>query len=144
LLFGAREGADLVEAFGGALVQDLSRLAAGLGRDRGDLAAVLDAVFQDLLDVIGVLGDAVLARPRLRHIAPQRREPLEGLTRQLDLMLGERLHAGHRGLVGLAQRLDVAALRRPYRLDIERLKAEIGKHLGHVEIEWVGASISHG
>src|SRR5437667_459357 len=56
---------------------------------------------------------------------------------------GARLHAFDGELVGLAQRLDVAALRRPYGLDIEWPVAEIGKHLGHVEIEKVGTSISH-
>src|SRR5712691_5326920 len=139
----ARQGAHLVEAFVGALVQDLGGLGAGLGRDRGDLAAVLHALFQHLLHVFGVLGDPVLGRGRRCQVAPQRREPLEGLARQLDMTLGDRLHALDGELVGLAQRLDVAALRRPRRLDIEGTKAEIGKNLGHVEIEWVGTSISH-
>src|SRR5579862_3688126 len=89
----ARQNADLVEAFVGALVEDLGGLGAGLGGDRGDLAAMLHALVDDLLHVFGVLDDTVLGRDRCRQVAPQRGEPLEGLAGQLDLTLGDRLHA---------------------------------------------------
>ncbi len=103
-----------------------------------------DALFEHLLGVIGVLGDPVLGRSRLGEVAQQRRKSFEGLARQLDLAPREGLHAFGGQLVGLAERLDIAALRRPDRLDIKRPEAEIGEHLGHVEIEEVGTSIRHG
>ena len=65
-LFGGHR-AELLEALGGALLQHLGRIGAGLGGDRGDLAAVIDALFEHLLGVIGVLGDPVLGRDRLRR-----------------------------------------------------------------------------
>src|SRR6202040_2817352 len=91
-----------------------------------------------------VLGDPVLGRNRLGEVAQQRRKSFEGLAGQLDLAPGEALHAFGGQLVGLAERLEIAALRRPDRLDIKGPEAEIGEHLGHVEIEKVGTSIRHG
>src|ERR1051325_9241159 len=55
---------------------------------------------------------------------------------RLDALDGE--------LVGLAQRLDIAPLRGPNRLDIEGPEAEIGEQLGHIEIEEVGTGIRNG
>src|ERR1700730_16364068 len=137
------QGADLVQTLGGALVQHRGCIRARLGRDRDDLAAVTDTLLDHLLGVFGVLGDPVLGRGRLGQVAQQRRKSLERLASQLDLAARERLHAFDGQLVGLGQRLDVAALRCPYRLDIERPEAVIGEHLGHVEIEKVGTSICH-
>jgi hypothetical protein len=74
----------------------------------------------------------------------QRRQILERLLGKLNLAFGYRVNAFDRELVGLTQRLNIAALRRPDRLDIERAKAKIGEHLGYVEIEERRASIGHG
>ena len=122
------------------LVQDLGRVGACLRGNRCDLAAVVDA----LLITFFAYSVFLATRSSAHRAAPCRasapRTPRTS-RESVSMLRAQRMCARHCGLVGLAQRLDVAALRRPDRLDIERMKAEIGKHLGHVEIKWVGASI---
>ena len=105
---------------------------------------MIDALFEHLLGVIGVLRDPLLGRGRLGEVAQEARQAFKGLAGQLDLAPRHRLNPLDGELVGLAQRLDIAALRGPKRLDIEGPEAEIGKQLGHIEIEEVGTGIRHG
>src|SRR4029077_6226790 len=68
----------------------------------------------------------------------------KALLSHLDLPLDDGVNALDRELVGLAERLEIAPLRRPYRLDVKGLQLEIGEHLGHIEIEKAGACVGHG
>src|SRR5436305_6186286 len=140
----AAESADFVEACSSPLVQDLGSLGAGLRGNGRDFTTVIGALVQHLLGVFGVLGDAGLGGGGLRQIAQQRREALERLAGQFELPLRQRLDAFDGKLVGLAERLDVAALRRPDRLDIEGPETEIGENLGNIKIERVHTSVRHG
>ena len=109
-----------------------------------DLAAVIDALLQHLLGVFGVLGDPVLGRGRLRQIAQQRREILEAWR---AISIWRLATACTPSTASWFAWLIASILRRWQaisRLDIERPKAEIGQHLGHIKIERVGTSIGHG
>src|SRR6516162_3310145 len=96
-----RKVADLVQPFASALAKNIGRLGAGLGRQQGDIAAIADALLEDLLRVLGVLGDAVLGRSGLSEGAQQRRHILKTLTCDFNLASGDRLHGLHRQLVRL-------------------------------------------
>src|SRR5215831_15916422 len=137
------EIAKLVEPLGGALAQHVGSFATSLGCQHCDFAAVTDALFEHLFGVFGVLRDAVFSRSWLRKIAKQSRDILDGLTGDLDLALGNRLHAFDSELVGLAQGLDIAALTRHQGLDVKRTEAEIGHHLRDVEVEKRGTRFGH-
>jgi hypothetical protein len=135
--------AQFVEAFASALAQNVGCLGAGSSRQLGDLAAVIDALFEHLLSVFGILDDPVLGRDRLGEVAEQYRHVFDRLAGDLDLTPGDRLDAFDGELVGLAQRLDISALTGHQRFDVKRTKAKVGHHLGYVEIEKAGAGI-HG
>src|ERR1700730_12088557 len=136
-----REFAELVEPLAGAFAQDVSRLGAGFGCQQRNLAAVAYALFQHLLRVFGVLGDTVLGRDRLCEVTQQCRHVFQALTWDLDLTPRHCLYGFHGQLIGLAQRLDVAALAGHHCLDIKRSKAKISHHFDHVKIEKARASL---
>ena len=125
-------------------MQHLGRLGAGLAGQHRDLASVAHTLVDHLLGVFGVLADPLFRRDRLGQIAQQGGKLLEALAGHLELAPRQRLHAFGGELVGLAQRLDIAPLRRPDGLNIDRRETEIGEEFGHVIIEKAGTGIRHG
>jgi len=70
------EVAKLVESFGRALAQHVGCLGAGLGRQHGDLAAVIEALFEHLFGVLGVfLRSGLQPKPAGRDRATGPRHP---------------------------------------------------------------------
>src|SRR5579883_2483927 len=68
-----RELANLFEALGHALVEDIEGLGIGLGQELGQLAGVRETLLERLLRILRLLGEPVLGgRARLHEIAEHR------------------------------------------------------------------------
>ena len=119
----------------------LRRLGPGLRGERGDFAAMRQALV-DQLGELGVLGDAI----RSRKAAPLRAtaSKIPRTPAALSRSGASPWHARPRRADWPGSARRYVPLRRPHRLEDRRTKTEIGKHLGHIEIKERGMSIGHG
>src|SRR6266851_4782248 len=129
------EVADLFEALGDPLLNDVEGLGIGLGDELGQLAGIGDALLESVLRHLDILGDLLLGGGRLRPGAQRYRGLVHRLPRQLDLPAGNSLHTLNRQLIGLRECLEVLALRGHQRFHVETGKSEAGKGLPEIHVK---------
>src|SRR5487761_1295708 len=127
--------ADLFEARGDALGNDVEGLGVRLGEHQREFARIGKATLEGLLQKLGMLGDALFGSRRLRDVTQDRRSLIDRFADDFGLAPGHGLHALGRELIRLGQRLDVLTLAGEHSLNVEAGQREAGKRLAEIGIQ---------